>query len=232
MKTLRLCTLDGRNPSTMSRLSKPSALRTRIGGQNCRYLGTRTRDALHRVEELSEHLSAIAQTISPLRLQNLFAGTHSRLSQVSLINMDLGRQSMRRRSVHAYSVNALCRSEQVQGLTNVVGDGPCDFRTPCERAGKLATVVIALLVLLAYLFVYWKEQRGTSEGFPQYRSVEKNSIAQKALAPFLRGTRRKRIVYSGLGSNRCPIHDRSRLSSFYDAKNQQRRIRSGIHSAV
>ncbi len=73
---------------------------------------------------------------------------------------------------------------------------------------------------------------GTSEGFPQYRSVEKNSIAQKALAPFLRGTRRKRIVYSGLGSNRCPIQDRSRLSSFYDSKNQQRRIRSGIHSAV
>jgi len=74
--------------------------------------------------------------------------------------------------------------------------------------------------------------RKLSEVFPQYRSVEKISITQEDPAPFLRGTRRKGYVYSGLGSNRCPIQDRSRLSCFYDAKNQQRRIRTGIHSAV
>jgi hypothetical protein len=73
---------------------------------------------------------------------------------------------------------------------------------------------------------------GTSKVFPHYRSVEKNSIAQKAPRPFLGARGGKRIVCSGLRSNRCPIQDRSRLSSFYDAKNQQRRIRSGIHSAV
>ena len=73
---------------------------------------------------------------------------------------------------------------------------------------------------------------GTSEAFPPCRSVEKNSIAQKAPHPFLGARGGRRIVYVGLGSNRCPIQDRSRPSSFYDANNQQRSIRSGIHSAV
>jgi superfamily II DNA or RNA helicase len=60
-----------------------------------------------------EYLLKIAQTVSPVQLQRLFAGKHSRLSQVSLMNMDLGRRAIRRRSVHAYSV-----SETAPGLTD------------------------------------------------------------------------------------------------------------------
>ena len=68
--------------------------------------------------------------------------------------------------------------------------------------------------------------------FLQYRSVEKNSTAQKA--PHLSYGHEAESVLSdsGLRGNRCPIQDRSCLSSFYNAKNQQRRIRSGIHSAI
>jgi hypothetical protein len=54
MKTLRLCTLDGRNPSTMSRLSKQFALRTDLVDKTADSWEPASMTALHRVEELSD----------------------------------------------------------------------------------------------------------------------------------------------------------------------------------
>jgi len=62
-----------------------------------------------------EFLSTSAATVPPARLQRLYAGTRSRLAQLSLMNMDLGRGSVRRRTVHAYSV-----SETAPGLADHV----------------------------------------------------------------------------------------------------------------
>jgi superfamily II DNA or RNA helicase len=60
-----------------------------------------------------EYLTGNVEPVSPIRLQRLFAGTQSRLSQLSLMNMDLGRRSIRRRTVHAHSL-----SETAPGLAD------------------------------------------------------------------------------------------------------------------
>jgi len=61
----------------------------------------------------SEYLDANAEPISPIRLQRLFAGSASRLSQVSLMSMELGRTGIRRRTIHARSI-----SETAPGLAD------------------------------------------------------------------------------------------------------------------
>jgi superfamily II DNA or RNA helicase len=60
-----------------------------------------------------EYLIRNVEPVSPIQLQRLFAGTQSRLSQLSLMNMDLGRRSIRRRTVHAHSL-----SETAPGLAD------------------------------------------------------------------------------------------------------------------
>jgi superfamily II DNA or RNA helicase len=60
-----------------------------------------------------EYLVRNVEPVSPIRLQRLFAGKQSRLSQLSLMNMDLGRRSIRRRTVHAHSL-----SETAPGLAD------------------------------------------------------------------------------------------------------------------
>jgi hypothetical protein len=54
-------------------------------------------------------LAAHAESVSPIRLQRLFAGSSSRLSQVSLMSMDLGRTGIRRRTIHARSISETAR---------------------------------------------------------------------------------------------------------------------------
>lgn len=61
----------------------------------------------------TEYLAAHAESVSPIRLQRLFAGSSSRLSQVSLMSMDLGRTGIRRRTIHAHSI-----SETAPGLAD------------------------------------------------------------------------------------------------------------------
>lgn len=61
----------------------------------------------------SEYLAGNGEPISPIRLQRLFAGSASRLSQVSLMSMDLGRTGVRRRTIHAHSI-----SETAPGLAD------------------------------------------------------------------------------------------------------------------
>jgi superfamily II DNA or RNA helicase len=61
----------------------------------------------------SKYLDGNAEPISPIRLQRLFAGSASRLSQVSLMSMDLGQTGIRRRTIHAHSI-----SETAPGLAD------------------------------------------------------------------------------------------------------------------
>jgi hypothetical protein len=51
-----------------------------------------------------EYLRSKAKRVPPAVLRKLFTGADARLSQVSLLNTDLGRNSIRRRTVHAYSL--------------------------------------------------------------------------------------------------------------------------------
>jgi len=49
-------------------------------------------------------LAANTSRVDPKKLQRLFKGMLSRISEISLMNMDLGRHSIRRRTIHAHSI--------------------------------------------------------------------------------------------------------------------------------
>jgi superfamily II DNA or RNA helicase len=52
----------------------------------------------------SQWLASASTRVDPERLERLFAGPRARITNVSLLNMDLGRHAVRRRSMHAYDL--------------------------------------------------------------------------------------------------------------------------------